>query len=67
MVRLELRKFDERVKEDIKDLAKLHGVSMTHFVERTVKIYTKKPEMRDKLIRYRRSDPDWYYGILRQI
>lgn len=59
MVRLELRKFDERVKEDIKDLAKLHGVSMTHFVERTVKIYTKKPEMRDKLIRYRRSDPDW--------
>ena len=59
MVRLELRKFNATIKEDIKDLAKLHGVSMTHLVERTVKIYTKKPEMRDKLIRYRRSDPDW--------
>ena len=59
MVRLELRKFDIIVKKDIKDLAKLHGVSMTKIVERTVKIYTKKPEMRDKLIRYRRSDPEW--------
>jgi len=59
MVRLELRKFDTSVKKDIKDLAKLHGVSMTKIVERTVKIYTKKPDMRDKLNRYRRSNPEW--------
>ena len=59
MVRLELRKFDTTVKRDIKDLAKLNGVSMTKIVERTVKIYTKKPEIRDNLNRYRRSDPEW--------
>ena len=59
MVRLELRKFDTSVKRDIKDLAKLHVVSMTKIVERTVKIYTKKPEIRDNLNRYRRSDPEW--------
>ena len=59
MVRLELRKYDTTVKRDIKDLAKLNGVSMTKIVERTVKIYTKKPEIRDNLNRYRRADPEW--------
>jgi len=59
MVRLELRKFDESIKKDIKDLAKLRGVTMTKIVERSVSIHVAKPEIRDKLNRYRRSDPDW--------
>ena len=59
MVRLELRKFDESIKKDIKDLAKLKGVTMTKIVERSVSIHIAKPEIRDKLNRYRRSDPDW--------
>ena len=59
MVRLELRKFNELVKRDIKDLAKVNGTTMAAIVERTIKIHIAKPEIRDKLNRYRRSDPDW--------
>tara|TARA_R100001463_G_scaffold68508_2_gene121981 strand:- start:721 stop:900 length:180 start_codon:yes stop_codon:yes gene_type:complete len=59
MVRLELRKFNETVKRDIKDLAKVNGTTMAAIVERSIKVYTKSPEIRDKLNRFRRSDPDW--------
>jgi hypothetical protein len=59
MVRLELRKFNELVKRDIKDLAKVNGTTMAAIVERSIKVYTLQPEIRDKLNRYRRSDPDW--------
>tara|TARA_R110002020_G_scaffold83406_1_gene207572 strand:- start:6829 stop:7008 length:180 start_codon:yes stop_codon:yes gene_type:complete len=59
MVRIELRKFNDKVKSDIKDLSKLHGTTMSRIVEISVNAYTKKPEIRDKLNRYRRSDPDW--------
>lgn len=59
MARLELKGIDSKVREDVKVLAKTHGVSVARFLEPAIKSYIYKADNRERLIRAKRSDPDW--------
>ena len=67
MARLELKGIDNRVREDVKVLAKTHGVTVAKFLEPAIKNYIYQADNRERLIRAKRSDPDWEHGIFRQI
>lgn len=59
MARLELKGIPSKVKEDVKVLAKTHGVSVARFLEPAITNYIYKSDNRERLIRAKRSDPDW--------
>ena len=59
MARLELKGIDNRVREDVKVLAKTHGVTVAKFLEPAIKNHIYKADNRERLIRAKRSDPDW--------
>ena len=59
MARLELKGIPTKVKEDVKVLAKTHGVSVARFLEPAITKYIYKSDNRERLIRAKRSDPDW--------
>ena len=59
MARLELKGISGNLKEDIKILAKTHGVSVARFLEPAIANHINKPDNRERLIRAKRSDPDW--------
>ena len=55
----ELKGIDNKVREDVKVLAKTHGVTVAKFLEPAIKKYIYKADNRERLIRAKRSDPDW--------
>ncbi|MBP02190.1 MAG: hypothetical protein CMM25_05235 [Rhodospirillaceae bacterium] len=59
MARLELKGISGNLKEDIKILAKTHGVSVARFLEPAITNHIYKTDNREKLISAKRSDPDW--------
>ena len=59
MARLELKGIDHKVREDIKVLAKTHGVTVAKFLEPAIKKYIYKADNRERLNRAKRSDPNW--------
>jgi hypothetical protein len=59
MARLELKGISGNLKEDIKILAKTHGVSVARFLEPAINNHVYKSDNRERLIRAKRSDPDW--------
>ena len=59
MARLELKGIDNRVREDVKVLANTHGVTVAKFLEPAIKSYIYQADNRERLIRAKRSDPDW--------
>jgi hypothetical protein len=46
-------------REDVKVLAKTHGVTVAKFLEPAIKSYIYQADNRERLIRAKRSDPDW--------
>ena len=59
MARLELKGIDNRIREDVKVLAKTQGVTVAKFLEPAIKSYIYQADNRERLIRAKRSDPDW--------
>ena len=59
MARLELKGIDNKVREDVKVLAKTHGVTVAKFLEPAIRNYIYRTDNRERLIRAKRSDPDW--------
>ena len=59
MARLELKVIENQVREDVKVLAKTHGVTVAKFLEPAIKNYIYQADNRERLIRAKRSDPDW--------
>ena len=51
MARLELKGIDHKIREDIKVLAKTHGVTVAKFLEPAIIKYIYKADNRERLIR----------------